>query len=146
MASTLKQLVSSQQTLLNTGATLTNNSQAISSAFDNTQGGTGDGYTKGRLTLSGTFGTAPAANTGLSIWFLTSEDGTTYEDGDASTTPSRPPDYVIPVRAVNTAQLIAKECLLPAAKFKVLARNDGTGQTLNSGWTLKVLPITSQLV
>lgn len=143
-----KLIVGTQATVLNTGAQLTNNSLAIGSAFNNlVGGGSGDGYPRCRITFSGTWGTAPTANTGLSLWFITSEDGgSVYEDGDASTTPSRGPDVVIPARAVNTAQVIARESRLPVGFFKVLAKNDGTGQTLNSGWTVALLPLTSSFV
>jgi hypothetical protein len=136
-----------QATPLTTGATLANNALAISAAYNNTiGGGSGDGYARARFTLNVTFSVAPAASTGISVWLLTSEDGTTYEDGDASTTPARPPDIVIPVRAVTTAQQIARDAYLPPGLLKVLAKNDATGQTMSSGWTLKLLPYTPTAV
>lgn len=140
-------VVGTQATVLNTGATLSNNSLALSTAYNNVaSGGGGDGYPRCRLTFNGTFASSPAASTGVSVWFITSSDGGgTYEDGDGSTTPGRSPDLVIPVRAVNTAQQIDREGFLPVGFIKVLAKNDGTGQTINSGWTLKLLPISSSI-
>lgn len=146
MAAVLERLaIGSMSTLLNTGATLANNALAISSAYNNTTGQTGDGYTRGLFTFSGTFGTAPSANTGLSCWLIKSNDaaGGTYEDGDASTTPARPADFVLPVRAVNTAQVIAILAELVPGLLKLLAKNDATGQTINSGWTITLTPITA---
>jgi hypothetical protein len=138
----------SQSTVLNTGTSLASAARAVSSTYNNVQGGGGgDGYPLVRLTLSLTFGSAPAANQGVSVYILTSGDGsgTTYEDGDASTTPARGPDCVIPVRGVGTAQVIERMCLLPQGNVKFLAIND-TNQTVNSGWTLKATPITRELV
>lgn len=146
MAVTEKYLLGSISTLLSTGLnSLANNSLAISSAFDNTQGQTGDGYTLCDVELVVTFGTAPTANTGVSVWFLGAPDGTNYEDGDASTTPGRMPDAVFPLRAVTTAQRIVQRVALPAGLFKALAKNDGTGQSMAaSGNTLKIRPVTRQ--
>lgn len=148
-----KNLLGTVATVLNTAATLTNNSLAISSAYNNTAGNApdsthGDGYARGRFSFSGTFGTSPGANTGLSIWLLTSQDGTdgTYEDGGTSTTPSRSPDLVIAFEVTTSAQIVNGECNLPPGYFKVLAKNDGSGQTISSGWTLKMLPTTREAV
>lgn len=146
MATTEKFLLGSQTTLLDTGLnTLTNNSLAISSAYNNTQGQTGDGYTLCDLELVVTYGTAPGAGTGVSVWLLTSQDGTNYEDGDASTTPSRPPDVVFPLRAVTTAQRIIRRAFMPWGLCKALLKNDGTGVSMAaSGNTLKIRPVTTQ--
>jgi hypothetical protein len=146
MATVEKFLLGSQSTLLSTELnTLANNGTALGSAFDNTVGQTGDGYTLCDLELVVTFGTAPTINTGVSLWFLESQDGTNYEDGDNSTTPSRMPDVVFPVRAVNTAQRIIRRTWLPWGKFKPLLKNDGTGQSFAaSGNTVKVRPVTRE--
>lgn len=143
---TEKFLLGSQTTLLSTGLnSLANNSLAVSSAYDNTQGQTGDGYTLCDLELVVTYGTAPGAGTGVSVWLLGSQDGTNYEDGDASTTPSRPPDFVFPLRAVTTAQRIIRRGLVPWGLMKALLKNDGTGVAMaSSGNTLKIRPVTTQ--
>ncbi len=144
MAITEKYLLGSQTTVLNTSATLANNALVASSAYDNTPGQTGDGYTEADLELAVTFGTAPTAGTAASIWFLRSQDGTNYEDGSSSVTPARSPDLVIPVNASTSAQRIIRAAVLPPGKITVLLKNDGTGQSMSSGWTLKLRPITRQ--
>jgi hypothetical protein len=137
----------SQSTVLNTGATLASAALAVSSAYNNKQGGgTGDGYPYARLTLNWQFGTAPAANKAVSVWVLTSEDdGTSYEDGGSSVTPARAPDVVFPVPVDSSAHQQARECRLPVGFVKFLAKNDAD-QTINSGWTLKALPFTRESV
>lgn len=147
MATTEKYALGSIATLLSTGLnSLANNSLAVSAAYDNTQGGgSGDGYTLCDLELVVTFGTAPTANTGVSVWFLAGPDGTNYEDGDSSTTPARLPDVVFPLRAVTTAQRINRRVWLPWGLPKALLKNDGTGQAMaSSGNTLKIRPVTRQ--
>lgn len=126
-------------TVLNTGSSLTNNSLALSSAYTPTDAN----YRFATVVFSGTWGTAPTAGTGLACWWIRN-DGTTDEDGSGSVTPARPPDFVIPVRAVNSAQLVYKDVPIPPGTFKLLVKNDATGQTLNSGWTIKVLTFTPQ--
>lgn len=143
-----KFLLGSQTSLITTGFnSLANNSLAISPAFDNTIGQTGDGYTLCDLELVVTFGTNPTANTGVSIWFLSTQDGTNYEDGGTSTTPARAPDCVIPVAVSTSAQRIIVRTLLPWGLLKALAKNDGTGQAFaSSGNTLKIRPVTREAV
>lgn len=146
MPTTEKYLLGSQTTLLSTGLnSLANNSLAISSAFDNTQGQAGDGYTLCDLELVVTYGTAPTANTAVAVWLLGSQDGTNYEDGDASTTPAKLPSVTFPLRAVTTAQRIIRRVWLPFGKFKALLKNDGTGQSMSaSGNTLIIRPVARQ--
>jgi hypothetical protein len=146
MSTTEKYLLGSLASLITTGLnSLANNSLVAGAAFDNTAGAAGDGYLLCDLELVVTYGVAPAANTGCSVWFLGSADGTNYEDGDASTTPARLPDAVFPLRAVTTAQRINRRVLLPAGKLTPLLKNDGTGQAMAaSANTLKVRPVTHQ--
>jgi hypothetical protein len=148
MANTEKYLLGSQTTLLSTELnSLTNNSLAVGSAFDNTQGQTGDGYTLCDLELVVTYGVAPTASTGCTLWLLGTQDGTNYEDGGSSVTPARLPEAVFPLRAVNTAQRIIRRVWLPWGKWQPQLKNDGTGQTMaSSGNTLKVRPVTRQAV
>jgi hypothetical protein len=148
MATTEKYALGAVASLMTTELnSLANNALAASSSsYNNIQaGGGGDGYTLCDLELVATFGTAPTANTGVSVWFLARPDGTNFEDGSASITPARLPDAVIPVRAVTTAQRIVRRILLPWGVFSTLLKNDGTGQALAaSANTLKVLPVTPQ--
>lgn len=143
MATTNKYLRgSTEESLLTTGLnSLANNGLAVSGAITITD----SGHILADVTLVVTYGSAPTANTGCSIWFLRETDGTNYEDGDASTTPARAPDLVIPLRAVTTAQRIIRKCVLPPGTFKALLKNDGTGQAMAaSGNTLKLKPFTTQ--
>lgn len=131
------------ETPLSTGLnSLANNGLALSSAVTLTDAG----YLLADVELVVTFGSAPTANTGIAVWFLREVDGSNYGDGDASTTPARAPDLVLPVRAVTTAQrIIVSNVLLPPGTFKALLKNDGTGQAFAaSGNTLKILPYTLQ--
>lgn len=146
MATTEKLLLASQTSLMTTGLnSLANNGLVLGSAFDNTIGQTGDGYVLCDLELVFTHGSNPTAGTAHSFWFIQTQDGTNYEDGDASTTPGRPPDVIFPVRAVTSAQRVIRRTWLPPGIWKPLLKNDGTGQAMAaSGNTLKVRPVTSQ--
>ena len=148
MATTEKYLLGTTTTVLSTELnSLANNALVVTATpYNNTAaGGGGDGYTLADIELVATFGTVPAANSALSIWFLTAIDGTNYEDGSASITPGRPPEVVLPVRAVTTAQRSNRRAWLPWGDFSILVKNDGTGQALAaSGNTLKIRPVTYQ--
>ena len=119
-----------------------------SGLFNNTAGGGGlGGYTLGRfeLELAAPAG-ALTAGTAAYIWFLSQVDGTNYEDGSNSIIPARRPDLIIPVRAVSITQRNAVVGYLPPGNWYVLlAQNTGQnwGGTNN---TLKVMPLTNQMV
>lgn len=147
MATTQKYLLLSQTTVMSTELnSLANNALAVGGTpFDNTAGQTGDGSVLCDVELVVTFGTGPNATSGLSIWFLGTQDGTNYEDGSSSVAPARNADLFIPVRSVTTAQRIMRRAVLPPGKFEVLAKNDGTGQSMaSSGNTIKIRPSTYQ--
>lgn len=121
-------------------ATLASNAQVLSGTITSTN------YLHGYCTLAlpGTAGT-PAANTAIVVWFRVSTDGTTFPDGDASTTPAEPQHMTFPLRAVTGPQVVsAYVSRMPPGVFKVLIRNDGTGATLNTTWSLKCKPHTPQ--
>jgi hypothetical protein len=156
MSSTLENLAGSVTTLLSTELnSLANNASVLSSVggssgvFDNTIGNSGvsNGYFLGDVEMvCAAFGSAPTANTALNVWFLQTIDGTNYEDGSSSITPVRPPNVAFQFQASTNAQrLIQLSIPLPAGKFKVLAQNNGSGQTMaGSGNTIKVRPTTPQ--
>lgn len=139
MAVTEQYLAGTVATLLATELNaLANNANAIGSAYSS-----GGNYVLAEVEAVVTYGVAPTANTGLSVWFLRAIDGTNREDGDASTTPARTPDVVLPLRAVTTAQRVTRRVAIPPGTFTPLLRNDGTGQALAAtGNTLKILPLT----
>lgn len=148
MATIEKYLLGSVSTLLSTGLnSLANNALAIGSAFDNTVGQSGDGYTLCDIQLSVTFGSAPTANTAVALWLLAVQDGTNAEDGGSSVTPARAPDFYFPVRAVSTAQIITMRGSMPWGKVVPLLKNDGTGQSFASGGnTLTIRPVAREMV
>lgn len=144
--------VSSSQALMTTELnSLANNALVISSVngtsgvFANVSGSGTGGYLYGRLVLFlSTFGSAPTANSAIDVWFLVSADGTNYESGSASITPARPPDYSFPVIAQTAAQYVNGIVPLPiTANYKVLVRNNATGQSLAATLnTLTLYPTT----
>ncbi len=147
MTTTMKYVQGSIATLSSTALnSLANNALVLASAYDNST----DMYPLAEVEFSQStaFGTAPTANTGISIWWLRNPDGTNYEDGGTSLTPSRPPDVTIPLEAQNgTAQRITKRCAIPPGTFKPLIKNDATGQAFPaSGNVLKILPLSYQSV
>jgi hypothetical protein len=120
---------------------MANNTNVLGSAISLTTGEPGYRFCEAELLV--TFGTNPTANTSFCCWLLREVDGTNYEDGGASVTPTRPPDLIFTVRAVTTAQRILAVCDLPPGTVKALLRNDGTGQAIAaSGNTLKIRPLT----
>jgi hypothetical protein len=145
MATTQKWSRGTADTVLTTEMnSLANNSNAVKSSAVSP---TSAGYALVEVELYVTFTVAPTANTGVSIWFLKEIDGTNYEDGSASITPTRNPDVVFGVRSTTNAQRLIKTCVLPAGSFKPLVRNDGTGQAFAaSGNVLKIRPYSLQSV
>ncbi len=89
-------------------------------------------------------GAHSTAGSGAFLWFLTSVNGTNYEDGSATVIPARKPDVIIPVRAVSTAQrVIVVAPLVPGSWYVLVSQT--TGQTwAASGNTIKVTPLTYQ--
>lgn len=124
-------------------ATLASNAQVLSNAVTLTN----PGHLKAWCTLTiPSTSTTVTAGTAVVVWFRVSTDGSTYPDGDASTTPAELPHMTFPLRAVSTAQKVlfrVKE--MPVGLFKVLIRNDGTGATLNTTWSLKCKTDTLQV-
>jgi len=144
MASPITNTRGTIQTLLTTELnSLANNTNAISgSAITFTNAG----HLQAEIELVVTFGTAPTANTCLTLWLLREVDGTNYEDGGSSVTPGRAPDAFFPLRAVTTAQRIIMPITnMPPGTAYVLVRNDGTGQTTAaSANTVKIRTFTQQ--
>jgi hypothetical protein len=127
----------STQNLLTTELnSLANNSNAVHASSVTL---TNAGYRGAELELLVTFGVAPTANTAFLVWLLREIDGTNFEDGSASITPTRTPDAIFTVRAVTTAQRMIAVVDLPAGFVRPLIRNAGTGQAIaSSGNTLIV--------
>jgi hypothetical protein len=140
--STVKNARGTIKTALSSGLdSMANNTNVLSSAVTFETADQGMRFVEGELLI--TFGTNPTANTSFCVWLLREVDGTNYEDGGTSVTPTRPPDLIFTVRAVTTAQRIIAVCDLPPGAPKVLIRNDGTSQAIaSSGNTLKLRPVS----
>jgi hypothetical protein len=149
MATTTEKLITGTQATIFTGtSSLANNALIASgSSYNNIQAcGGGYGYTRARLTLNATFSVTPTVPSAMNVWFLTSEDGTTFEAGSSSVVPSRAPDCVIPFIASTSATQYVGDAALPVGLMNVLVQNAASAQTVSSGWTLKLLPYTRQSV
>ena len=156
MATTTEKLIIGSETVLMTNTNLSalaNTALFLSGSFNNVQaGGGGDGYTLCRITSTITMAVAATANTGVSIWFLKSQDGgTTFESGGTAYTPLRLPDLVIPAPFDTIQRIVMRDVLMPAGVFQVLLKNDGTGQAFktdvtSAGSKLGITPITRQSV
>lgn len=144
------------QTILGTNtqlSALANNALFLSADYNNVQGGAaGNGYQMCRLEAILTMATGATANTGFSVWFLKlSGDGTTYERGGTGYTPLTRPDCVFPAPTDTTQTPEFIDIPMPAGHFKVLIKNDGTGQALktdvtSAGSQLAITPYTGQIV
>ncbi len=129
-----------QKTLEASGASIVNN--ALAQADDATYSLSSDGgdYPDARFVLACTFGTAPTENTTINLYARPLDvDGTLDTDVPETT---RPTLYIgrFKVNNVTSQQVLvlyAKE-LPDLAEYYI--HNNGTGQTISSGWTLKVSP------
>jgi len=143
MPSTFTNLLGTNDSVMTTELnSLANNASVASSVITVTS--TGYLLAEFELYVAGMGGT-PTANTAFDLWLLRRPDGTNYEDGSSSVTPTRGPDVWFPIRAVSTAQRIVRVCELPPGLWTALVRNNGTGQALAaSANTMKVRPYTTQ--
>lgn len=124
------------------GASITNNS--IVQADDATYGIFVDGgsYPDAKFVLAATFSVAPAEGTTITLYAQSLDiDGTNDTDVPEAT---RPTVFVgvFVVNNVTTTQyleLIANDVPWLASYY---LHNNGTGQTISAGWTLKVTPAT----
>lgn len=108
-----------------------------------------DGNREGHVqfTMAAYTGT-PSAGAALYLWWLQSVDAnSTYEDGSSSVTPQRPPDLIIPIRAVASGpqKITVFTRRLPVGYFKPLAQSSGIGLSLaSSGNKVTILPGTME--
>jgi hypothetical protein len=113
---------------------------------DNRIGQPLNGYLICRLEWNVTFAANPTAAGGLTGWFLSTVDGTNFENTPtASIGLGRPPDFFLPVTTGQTNTRVSVTVRCPAERFQVVGNLTNTGQTTAaSGNTLKILPITIQ--
>ena len=128
------------QTWHNGTGTLANNANVTSAAVTLTNAG----YPKAtcEFNMPAPSGTV-AANSNVQVWFRLNPDGTNFEDA----TTAKMPDFWFPLQASAAAQrIVIREITLPAQNgFQVVIRNNGTGVTINTTWTLKCTPYTTRL-
>ena len=150
MSTTEKLLLGSQTTLLSTelNSLAASAWTAAGSAFDNTQGATGDGYILCDIELVCTLAANATANTGFMLWLLRSQDGTNYEDTPTSTVGlNRAPDAFLPYTTGQTTTRVCVQALLPPGKFKPVGQNTDASHAMSaSGNTIKIRPIARQQV
>ena len=124
------------------GASIANNT--LAQADDATYSVSADGayYPDAKFVIAATFATAPTEGTTLALYARPLDiDGT--NDAEVPET-TRPTVFIgtFTVNNVTTAQyaeLIAQDVPWNAAYY---LHNNGTGQTVSAGWTLKVTPRT----
>ena len=88
--------------------------------------------------LQWSYGTSPTANKTLLLYLLRKVDGTNYEDGDASTQPSRNLVLAVsPPADTSTHHAAVERVPIPPHPVKALLWNDGTGQTVTATVTIK---------
>lgn len=136
MSTTHELATPSLSTIISTGFnTLGDGSRVVSSAVNNDS----DLYLYADLELS--FASAAfGAGAYVDLYLLESVDGSNYEDGDSSTTPTSQCHLArVPFRNATAAQIhTVKGVILPPTKFKILAETH-VGVTLaGSGNTLKI--------
>jgi hypothetical protein len=144
---TLEGLLGTAQTVIS-GANLNalaNNALVLGSAFSNVSGdGQCGGYPRARAVLH-LDSMAVAAGGYVDGWFLTAADGSTYEQGGASVTPLRAPDFsfcpVVQTAAVDMAQLVKVPI---CGAIKCLLRNNALGAATpaNTNGFFKLYPET----
>lgn len=135
-------VVGTPKTLEANGASIANN--ALGQADDASYSIAADGsdYPDAEFVLTGTFSVAPTEGTVLSLYARPLDiDGTA--DAEAPET-TRPTVFVgnFVVNNVTSAQsmiLVAEDV---PRKADYYVHNNGTGQTLGTGWTLKVTPLS----
>lgn len=136
-----------------TGANLNNlasGSLILGSAFSNVQSdGAGGGFPRARLKLHIDSMTVSAGGI-VDGWFLTASDGSVYEQGSASVTPLRVPDFVfIPVAQTAAVDIETYVNQMPiCATIKCLLRNNtlGAATPSNNNGYLNIYYDTDQIV
>lgn len=122
-------------TELNSLATATDSS--ASSAYDNTPSGTSLGYFNAIVEFVGTWGTNPTAQSNAYLYMTASLDATNFSDVSST---SSTLVATFPLRAVTSAQTVARVIDLLPCKVKFFVRTDA-GQTLAaSSNTVKIRP------
>lgn len=133
-------------TVVSSGAAVANNARSAASAAQGSDAGAADLVGDWELVCS--FATAPTADTPIDLYAVRAVDGTNYEDGSDTVRPA-PDAYVgsFWVRNVTSSQrMVIRDRPMPPGLYKCIIHNNGTGQQISAGWTLKVRPHNLQNV
>lgn len=134
--------IGTQKTLEANGASIANNTLAQADDANYSISADGAYFPDAKFVVSVTFGTAPTEGTTLALYARPLDiDGTNDAEVPEVT---RPTVFIgtFVVNNVTTAQpieLIAEDVPWNAAYY---LHNNGTGQTVSAGWTLKITPFT----
>lgn len=130
------------KTLEADGASAANNTIAHAADADYSVSADGSNYPDALFVLAATFGTAPAEATVLSLYARPLNiDGTADSEVPETTRPTYFVGNFI-VNNVTTAQYMSFVAYDVPAEASYYLHNNGTGQTISAGWTLKVTPRT----
>lgn len=133
------------KTLEANGASIANNTLAqaddvASPGYDVVADGAG--YPDARFVLTGTFATAPTEGAVLSLYARPIDvDGTADAEAPETTRPTVLVGNFV-VNNVTTPQTMMLIALSIPWAADYYIHNNGTGQTLSAGWTLRVTPCT----
>jgi hypothetical protein len=140
IASTLTLLSTELNSLAGSGAVIVSSVGGSSGVFTNSN--TGQAIWGEVFFNAGTAGGTCPVGSNISLWFLTSTNGTTFEPTAA--VPARSPDVIIPLpnTTLNATYKAQGLVQLPALNFKVLAQNNcGANALASSGNTITVAPM-----
>lgn len=142
MAGEMTVVWGTERTLEASGASIANNALAQADDADYSVTTHGSDYPDARFVIAATFGTAPTEGTVLALYARPLNIDSTNDSEVPETT--RPTRYIgsFVVNNVTTAQYISLIAYDVPAEASYYIHNNGTGQTLSSGWTLKVTPRT----
>ena len=128
------------KTLVSSGASLANNTMSAASAATYDRDTDGGGFPDADIVLAVAFGTAPTVNTTIDLYARELDiDGT----GDAvapTTTYKRRYIGSFPVFNQTAMQYIKISAFDVPKLAEYYIHNNGTGQTISAGWTLKITP------
>lgn len=113
---------------------------------------TGAGYLYANFDLYMNWGSAPAADLPVELWFVQQADGTNYEDATGATPAVIMPQwlaYTFLTRAATTTYRVSAIVPIPPGSFKVYVVNkSGAAFTAGAGGTATALswtPMTEQV-
>lgn len=142
MANEAKLYLGTQKTLEANGASIANNAVAQADDANYVVATDSSSYPDAEFQLSVTFAVAPTENTTVDLYAQELNfDGTNDEQAvEATYKPKYITSFV--VNNVTTAQYLNRRVRNVPRDAAYWLHNNGTGQTISAGWTLKVVPLT----